>query len=139
MKFTPGQPGGGGQVLPDGQYPFEVTDAQEKVSESSGNDMLAVTHKIKDGPTVYDYLVLNSDAAWKLTNFLASIGYPIKPGQPIDFEPDELLGKRGECILYTDTYQGKKRNKVADYVTVISGPGASGSAPAANPPKDKWR
>jgi hypothetical protein len=138
MQFTPSQPGGG-SVVPDGQYPFETTNAEEKVSESSGNEMLAVTLKIKDGPTVYDYLVLNSDAAWKLTNFLASIGYPFKPGQPLNFEPDEVVGRKGECLLYTDSYQGKKRNKVADYVVVISGPGVSGSAPAADSPKDKWR
>ena len=138
MQFTPSQPGGG-LVLPDGQYPFETINAEEKVSESSGNDMLAVTLKIKDGPTVYDYLVANGDAIWKLTNFLAAIGYPFKPGQPLAFAPDEVVGRKGECILYTDTYQGKKRNKVADYVVVISGLSASGSAPAADSPKDKWR
>jgi hypothetical protein len=70
MRYTPGTPGEGSTV-PDGEYPFEVSNAEEKVSNSSGNDMFEITLKIKDGPTVYDYLVPSSDGRWKLDNFLA--------------------------------------------------------------------
>jgi len=127
---------GEGSALPDGEYPFEVTDAQEKESKSSGNDMIELTLKIKDGSTVYDHLLPGvAESEWKVVNFLASIGEDIKPGVPVDLVPERLLGRRGTCILYTEMYQGRKKNKVADYVVVITG---SGAAPQS-PPKDKWR
>jgi hypothetical protein len=135
MRYTPGAPGEGLTVA-DGEHQFEVTNAEEKVSNTSGNDMFEITEKIKDGPTVYDYLVPNSDGRWKLDNFLASIGMGCKPGVPVDLNPGDWVGRCGTCVLYTETYQGRKKNKVADYVVVISGPGAA--TPAA-PQKDKWR
>jgi Protein of unknown function (DUF669) len=139
MKYTPGVPGEG-TAVPDGEYQFEVTNAEEKTSESSGNDMIELTLKIKDGPTVYDYLTSTDGSRWKLDNFRAAIGEAVKPGVPVDIDPDSFVGRRGTCLLYTDVWQGKKKNKVSDYVIVISGPG---SAPQAGPqppsPKDKWR
>lgn len=135
MKYTPGNPGEGSAV-PDGEYPFTVTNAEEKESASSGNDMIALTLKIQGGGTVYDYLTATDGSQWKLDNFLASIGENVKPGVSVDVDPDSLIGRKGNCILYTDTYQGKKKNKVADYVFVISGPGAQ---PPPPPAKDKWR
>jgi hypothetical protein len=131
MKFTPGTPGEG-STLPDGEHPFEVSNAGEKVSNSSGNDMLELILNIK-GHKVYDYLVSSDGSEWKITNFLASIGEPFKPGIAVDLDPERLIGRKGTCVLYTDTYQGKKKNKVSDYVFVVSGPGAQ------PPAKDKWR
>ena len=145
MRYTPSTPGTG-SALPDGEYPFEVTNAEEKTSTSSGNDMIELILKIKDGPTVYDYLVNIDESHWKLDNFLASIGLETKLGIPIDLDPDNFIGRRGVCLLYTDTYQGKKKNKVSDYVFVISGPGSHPAQPtsAAVPARtaattDKWR
>ena len=135
MRYTPSTPGAG-SALPDGEYPFEVIGAEEKTSNSSGNDMIELTLKIKDGPTVYDYLVNIEESHWKLDNFLASIGENIKPGVPVDINPDNFIGRRGTCLLYTDMYQGKKKNKVADYVFVVSGPGAVNQSSSR---KDRWR
>jgi hypothetical protein len=139
MRYTPSTPEVG-TAVPDGEYQFEVSNAEEKTSNSSGNDMIELTLKIKDGPTVYDYLVNVDESHWKLDNFLASIGENCKPGVPVDVNPDNFIGRRGTCLLYTDTYQGKKKNKVADYVFVISGSAAVQPASAqAAPAKDKWR
>lgn len=137
MRYTPGNPGEG-SAISDGEYQFEVTNAEEKQSNTSGNDMIELTLKIKDGPTVYDYLVNIDESHWKLDNFLASVGLEVKPGVPVDLNPDNLIGRHGTCLLYTDTWQGKKKNKVGDYVFVIAGPGAVTQSPTA-PAKDKWR
>ena len=136
MRYTPSTPGEG-SVKPDGEYQFEIANAEEKTSNSSGNEMFEITLKIEGGGTVYDYLVATDGAHWKLDNLLASVGIQVKPGVPVDINPHDFIGRRGTCILYTDTYQGKKKNKVADYVFVISGPGAAPQA--ATLPKGKWR
>jgi hypothetical protein len=136
MKYTPNEPGSG-TAVPDGEYPFEVTDAEEKESASSGNDMIALTLKIQGGGTVYDYLTATDGSTWKLDNFRASIGDEVKPGVAVDVDPDRFIGRKGTCILYTDIYQGKKKNKVADYVFVISGPNTP--PPSPPPAKGKWR
>src|SRR5262249_10158917 len=113
MKFTPGTPGEGSAVE-DGEYEFSVTSAEEKTSKSSGADMIELILKIKGGPTVYDYLVSGDDSAWKLTNFLAAIGYQFKPGVELNVDPDDWIGKTGRCFLYSETYMGKRKNKVGD-------------------------
>jgi Protein of unknown function (DUF669) len=135
MHYVPNTPGVG-TAFPDGEYQFEVTNAEEKTSNTSGNDMIELTLKIKDGPTVYDYLVNVEESLWKLDNFRASTGEEVKPGVPVDINPEDFIGPSGTCLLYTDTYQGKKKNKVADYVFVIAGPGAV-KQPLSS--KDKWR
>jgi hypothetical protein len=139
MRYIPGIPGEGSTVA-DGEHPFEVNNAEEKQSKTSGNDMLEVALKIKDGPIVYDYLLGIDESRWKLDNFLASIGYDFKPGIPIDINPEKLIGLRGTCLLYTDTYEGRKKNKVADYVVIIAGPGAKSPTPAPlAQAKNSWR
>jgi hypothetical protein len=110
MHYTPSEPGSG-TAVPDGEYAFMVTDAEEKQSASSGNDMIALTLKIQGGGTVYDYLTASDGSQWKLDNFRASIGEDVKPGVPVDIDPDRFIGRKGTCILYTDTYQGKKRKQ----------------------------
>ena len=132
MRYIQSEPGSG-SALPDGEYEFEVTDAEEKTSNSSGNDMIELTLKIKGGPTVYDYLVAADGSYWKLDNFRAAIGEEIKPGVPVDLDPDSFIGRKGRCLLYTDEYQGRKKNKIADYVVIVS------QKPAAPAAKDSWR
>jgi hypothetical protein len=139
MRYTPSQPGSG-TTVPDGEYRFEVTNAEEKQSASSGNDMIELILKIENGPTVYDYLTATDGSQWKLDNFLASIGENVKPGVSVDIDPDSFIGRQGTCVLYTDTYQGKKKNKVADYVFVISEAAPKAvSQPTARSASDKWR
>jgi Protein of unknown function (DUF669) len=132
MKYTPGEPGV--SHLPNGEYDFECTNAEETVSDSSGEDMIEVTIKIKNGPTVYDYLLSTEKSKWKLTNFLAAIGQEVKPFQEVDVDPNSFIGGKGKCYLYVDEWQGKKKNKVGDYLFT---PPASGSNPP--PAKDSWR
>lgn len=133
MRYTAANPTS--YTLPDGEYPFIVTAAEEKIA-STGSEMIALTLKIKDGPTVYDNLV-NVESAWfKTDQFRAAIGDKIVPGAETDINPDNLIGRTGRCVLYTDLYDGKRRNKVAEYIIPRSTAPATQPAPAKVTPHE---
>ena len=118
---------------PDGEYEFMVTGAEEKTA-NSGNAMIALTHRIKDGPVVYDYLVDTEGAYFKWDQFRAAIGETVQPGVEIEIKPHTWIGKVGRCILYTDEYQGKRSNKVSEYILPPSKP--PGAPPVT---KSAWK
>jgi hypothetical protein len=121
-------------TLPDGEYPFLVTGAEETTS-SAGNEMIKSTVKIKDGPTVYDYFP-DVESSWpKLDQFLASIGETINPGAEVQLKPHTWIGKTGKCVLYTDEYQGRKSNKISEYLLPPPKPD-TGAPPSA---KSSWK
>ena len=106
-------------VLLDGEYPFIVTAAEERVA-NSGNNMIQLTLKIKGGPTIYDYLV-DTETSWdKWNQFRAAIGEKIEPGVEIDINPESWIGRTGRVILHSEEWEGKKRNKVSEYVWLRS-------------------
>jgi hypothetical protein len=130
MRYTAANPTT--YTLPDGEYPFIVTAAEEKIA-STGSEMIALTLKIKDGPTVYDNLV-NVESAWfKTDQCRAAVGFKIVPGVETDINPDDFVGRTGRCVLYTDLYDGKRRNKVAEYLIPRPTAQPTKSTPAAQP------
>jgi hypothetical protein len=141
MKYVAGSPSG--TVLPEGEYPFECINAEAKVSSNSGNDMIEVSLKIgKDGPVVRDFLMGGEKTKWKLDNFRAAIGEQVKIREEVDINPDDFVGKTGRCFLYIDEYEGRRKNKVADYVVPLAGPQPSPGKPSSPPAKSSaadWR
>jgi hypothetical protein len=131
MKYTQELPSSGAR--PAGEYPFTVSDAQDRVSNSSGNEMIELVLEIKGGAPVYDYLVNTKDSWYKINDFLAAIGGPITPGKEVNINPDDFIGKTGRCRLYIDEFQGKQRNKVGEYVI------PDRPATGIQPKKDDWR
>lgn len=121
-------------TLPDGEYAFFVIGAEEKTA-SSGNSMIAITLKIQDGPTIYDYLVDTEGAWFKWDQFRAAIGETVQPGVDIEIKPHLWIGKTGRCLLYSDEYQGRRSNKVSEYILPPPKPN-TGSPPAA---KSAWK
>ena len=75
MRITPMKEEDFNRVLPDGRYPYVVTDYKEEISRSSGNPMIHLTLKITapDGKTniVHDYLL---NETYKLHNICSSLG-----------------------------------------------------------------
>lgn len=110
--------------LQPGIYEFQVVSAEEKVSQTSGNEMIKLTLKVwdKEGRqfTVFDYLVATEKMAFKTKHFCESIGAP------------ELYCGETDAALFTDRcghvktalekeeYKGRMQEKVrvVDYVTV---------------------
>jgi hypothetical protein len=89
-------------VKPD-FYEVEIRTAIEKNSER-GNPMIKLTCGIimpdgSNGPEVWEYLTFTEKAAWKIDQVLAAIGNAVIIGEEVDVEPEQLVGKRGVCLI----------------------------------------
>jgi uncharacterized protein DUF669 len=129
------------QVLPEGDYEFVVDDAGEKAS-SKGNPMIELQLIVEhDGAEVrvFDNLVFVEAAFWKIDAFRVSTGEKLVEGQKVNFEAEDCIGRRGRCHLFTDTYEGRTRNRVDSYLPPEEGtknvpakPGASGGSESSS-------
>lgn len=131
-----------GTLLPEGFYPFEVMDAEDKTSKS-GNEMIVLKLKVfgQDGSQrhVYDYLL--ESMALKLIHGAQTMGLEEKynSGQllAIDF-----LGRTGTVHLIIDDKQSTydPKNSVKDYkkdAGEVAGKQAESSQPAAQMEDDE--
>lgn len=107
-------------ILTPGHADFEVIEAIDTVSKSSGNPMIKLTLKAWDAEgrqgVVFDYLV--SNAQWKIKNFFESIGRP-ETYDSGNIDATLLVGATGkaEIEIQKDT-TGKygDQPKIKDYV-----------------------
>lgn len=132
------------EVQPDGsKCGFIVEDATEKESQA-GNDMIELQLRIlvngsDKGPLVYDNLVFTEKAYWKIDAFRECTGEKLAPGQPVVFNADDCIDRRGHVALKIEVYEGRSRNKVDYYILPGELASASGSTrvgagqPAAGP------
>lgn len=106
-------------MLPEGEYPFEVFEAEEKIS-SKGNDMIALTVKVfkEDGQFNYvmDYL-MEGAMQYKLLHACAACGLSEKY-ESGDVSARDFIGKTGMLKLGTQEAKGEwpAKNNIKDYV-----------------------
>jgi hypothetical protein len=86
-----------------GVYKMEVASAADKTSQN-GNAMIKLVCKIlmpdgSAGPEVWDHLVFTAKAAWKIDQFLASIGRATIPGEDVDVDAIDLIGSVGVALI----------------------------------------
>ena len=86
-----------------GVYKMEVASAIDKTSQN-GNAMIKLVCKIlmpdgSAGPEVWDHLVFTAKAAWKIDQFLASIGRATIPGEDVDVDAIDLIGATGVALI----------------------------------------
>ena len=86
-----------------GVYKMEVASAADKTSQN-GNAMIKLVCKIlmpdgSAGPEVWDHLVFTAKAAWKIDQFLASIGRATIPGEDVDVDAIDLIGATGVALI----------------------------------------
>lgn len=109
-------------LLPDGEYDFDVTGAEEAVSKTSGKEMIKLTLKVYalDGNTtpVYDYLL--SSLEYKIKHFCDTAGLQTEYQMGI-LTADMCLNRCGKVklgIQKDKTGQYEDKNVVKDYVGV---------------------
>jgi hypothetical protein len=111
-------------LVPSGEYLLEVLNAEDGVSEKSGNDKIELKFEVvlpdgEPGPIVYDTLVFVANAAWKIDQFRAAIGEEVVEGEEVEVNPDDFIGKRLRARLTQErdrTDKTKKRNRIGSYL-----------------------
>ncbi len=99
-----------------GDYEVEVVDAIETLSKS-GHEMIELKLKTSAGSYLYDFLVFIPSAFWKIDSFRAATGEEVTPEQDVEITADHVVGRTGAARLVVEEYNGKKRNKVAAWLT----------------------
>jgi hypothetical protein len=110
-KYTSG---GGANILPDGEYDYEVEGASLGTSKAN-NEMIRLELRI-NGQLIIDYLVFSNGGTARIDQFRESYGDMVLVGEVIEINPSDLIGKTGRCTLITEVWEGRPRNKVGSYV-----------------------
>ena len=99
-----------------GDYEVEVVDAIETLSKSN-HEMIELKLRTESGSYLYDFLVFIPSAFWKIDAFRAATGESVTPEQDVEIVADDLIGRTGKARLTVEEYNGRKRNKVAAWLT----------------------
>lgn len=101
-------------LLPEGEYPFQITDIEKRFYEPGPNSKLppcpevVATLTIDGGSLgstkVKMRLFYHSSTQWRVSNLFVSVGLA-KTGEQFTPNPDPLLGKTGRCHVKQRTYQ----------------------------------
>lgn len=114
----------GGFNLADGTYVAEIASVEEKES-SEGNPMILVKWKVKGkNVTLFDNLSLLPQALWRLKTMLEAIGVDV-PDSAMDVDLDDLEGQSCKLEVTNETYEGKERPKVTNYLSLADKGGDS--------------
>ena len=122
MKFTPktNEEIQAARLLPDGEYDFEIIDAQDGFSKKGAEMMTLALRIFSDSGNrqVKDYIVDSME--WKLKHFAEAIG--LLPSYELgQLLPEDCIGRSGKCQIVTQidkTGQYGPRNSVRDYITL---------------------
>jgi hypothetical protein len=105
----------GGFNLADGTYVAEIASAEEKES-SEGNPMLLIKWKVKGkNVTLFDNISLLPQALWRLKTMLEAIDIEV-PDSAMDVDLDDLESQSCKLEVTNETYEGKERPKVTNYL-----------------------
>ena len=117
-----------GVLIPVGEYDVRITEAQEKISQSSGNDMIELVcqptdEKIKG--KLWAYIVDNEYAAQKIGEILNSCG--VSTNQiPETITAKTFLGKVGRVKVRHTNKNGEPKAEINYWIK----PKAGESAPS---------
>lgn len=138
VDFTDVEAGtGGGRLLPEDRYTFEVEDSEIDVGEESGKEYVKLTLVVQDGEfkgtKAWDNLSTQPKALWKLRGFMESAGLPTEDGA-MDIDPDEFVGLIVQADVIHEDYKGKPKHRINGYAPADDTPAETTSTPKKKNP-----
>ena len=118
-----------------GDYTVEVIHAEETVSQK-GHDMIELKLRVEpSGAILFDHLVFMPNSFWKIDSFRVATGEQVTADEDVEVIADDLIGRTGRVRLMVEEYKGRKRNKVAAWLTQPAAQtSTTGGVPDANRP-----
>ena len=119
-------------VSPEGDYDYNVEEAKLRTSKK-GSEMIELSLSIgQNGHRITDYLVFGGAllSSAHIDQFRTSIGEVILPGEEVEINPSELIGKTGRVHIVVEEWNKQKRNKVGSYLEPEELPGLEPVKPA---------
>lgn len=110
------------EVLPIGEYEFEVVDFEKTFSKSDKKMAKLTLEIIYDGKKfkVWDYIVLTQNMAWKIASFFECLGLK-KKGTALKQMPwNQIMEKKGRVKIKHEEYNGQTSPKVDAYIPSIA-------------------
>lgn len=121
VDFTGVSTEGGGRLLPEEQFKFEVKEVEQDVGQDSGEPYLKFTFEVAEGEMegtkAWDNMSLQSQSLWKLRGFMEAAGVETVDGE-MDIDPDEFVGLIVLGNVIHDEYKGKPKHKIDSYEPV---------------------
>lgn len=110
-------------LLPNGEYNFRVEKFERRRFQGSAKlpacNEAFLTIIVEGGDLgeaiVFHSLYLHSKTEGFLSAFFTSIGQK-KEGEPVRMNWNAVVGARGRCEVYQDTYNGKTNNKIRSFL-----------------------
>lgn len=102
----------------DGEYNFEVVGAEDKISKSSGNEMIELELKFHDQgatKTVKSYITATQEFRLKSAAYCMGLGAQYETGT---LGAGHFIGKKGRATLKTEPANGdfKAKNGVNEFI-----------------------
>lgn len=113
-------------LLPEGEYLVKIAEVQDGFSKG-GDPMPQVKFEVVggeyDGQWVWENITISNNPEskafnilWRVKVFLKCIGEPHEG--KIEFDTDNWIGRKLKVRLYHDTYNGKKKAKVGEFIAL---------------------
>jgi len=106
------------QTIEEGDYVLTVDEVEQKTSENSGSDYLAITFKVAEGTfkgkKVYHNCSLQPQALFNLRGLLEALGFDVPQGR-MDLDPADMIGESCGASIAHETYQGKTKARPVEF------------------------
>ena len=136
-KYTQSEPRKTYFVEP-GEYAVEIFHGELKLSQA-GNEMIKLKCRVAlpdggEGPEVHEHLTFTAKAAWKVDQVREACGFAVVPGEEVDVQPEQFVGKTARVVLGEEegADSGHRFNTLERWMP----PKASAPAPKAKPAKE---
>jgi hypothetical protein len=121
VDFTGVEAGGGGRLLPEEDFKFEVKEAEIEVGAESKKEYIKLTLEVVEGEfegtKAWDNLSTQPQALWKLRGFMEAAGLPTEDGV-MEIDPDEFVGLIVMGRVIHEDYKGKPKHRLDGYSAI---------------------
>jgi len=138
-------------LLPDGAYLVTINSWKKIASKGSSNEQVEWSTEVNApaehmGASLREYHTLTESALWRLSSFLGQVlQFDVSSLPPIDTDAQEFKNLLDACVgrkvymnIFTDTYNGKTKNKTTTKDPYAPAQGNPGFDPASIEDVPSW-